>query len=85
MTKAGLILKALVCDVDTLHQQYAAASPIDRILQKISKLDLPDRGHIERYLRHKWRMNHKPSTLKGSCDAVSTFLIFYGGMGKSNL
>jgi integrase/recombinase XerD len=85
MTKAGLILKALVSDIDAVHQQYAAASPIDRILQKISKLDLPERGHIESYLHHKWRMNHKPSTLKGSCHAVSTFLTFYGGLGKSNL
>ena len=56
MTKAGLILKAIVSDIDAIHQQYAAASPIDRILQKISKLDLHERGLIESYLRHKWRM-----------------------------
>ena len=85
MTKAGLILKAIVSDIDVIHQQSVAASPIDRILQKISTLDLPDRGLIERYLRHKWRMNHRPSTLKGSCRVVSTFLIFYAGLGKSNL
>ena len=85
MTKAGLILKAIVSDIDVIHQQSVAASPIDRILQKISKFDLPDRGFIERYLRHKWRMNHRPNTLQGSCRAVSTFLIFYAGLGKSNL
>jgi len=30
-------------------------------------------------------MNHKPSTLKGSFIAVSSFLMFYAGMGKSSL
>lgn len=38
MTKAGLILKALVCDIDVIHQQSVAASPIDRIVQKISEV-----------------------------------------------
>ena len=36
-------------------------SPIDRILQKISKMELPEREHFESYIRHKWRMNHKIS------------------------
>jgi integrase/recombinase XerC/integrase/recombinase XerD len=60
-------------------------SPIDRILQKISKMELPDREHFEIYMRHKWRMNHKPSTLLGSFHAVSSFLTFYSGLGKSQL
>jgi integrase/recombinase XerC/integrase/recombinase XerD len=60
-------------------------SPIDRILQKISKMELPDKEHFESYMRHKWRMNHKPSTLLGSFHAVSSFLTFYSGLGKSEL
>ena len=64
MTKAGLILKAIVSDIDVIHQQSVAASPIDRILQKISTSDLPDKGHFESYMRHKWTINHKPSTLR---------------------
>jgi integrase/recombinase XerC/integrase/recombinase XerD len=60
-------------------------SPIDRILQKISKMELPDREHFEIYMRHKWRMNHKPSTLLGSFHAVSSFLSFYASIGKSQL
>lgn len=62
-----------------------ADSPIDRILQKISKMELPDREHFESYMRHKWRMNHKPSTLLNSFHAVSSFLTFYSGLGKSQL
>ena len=85
MTKAGLILRALVGDIEAVNPLTAETSPIDRILQKISTLDLPDRGHFESYMRYKRRMNHKASTLKGSCHAVSSFLIFYAGMGKSHL
>jgi integrase/recombinase XerD len=62
-----------------------ADSAIDRILQKISKMELPEREHFESYMRHKWRMNHKPSTLLNSFHAVSSFLTFYRGLGKSQL
>jgi site-specific recombinase XerD len=84
MTKAGLILKAIVSEIDAANDQDVD-TPIDRILQKTSRLDLPGREHFESYLRHKWRMNHKPSTLKGSAHAVSSFLTFYGGIGKSHI
>jgi len=60
-------------------------SPIDRILEKISKMELPGREHFESYMRHKWRMNHKPSTLLNSFHAVSSFLTFYSCLGKSQL
>jgi len=48
-------------------------------------MELPDREHLESYMRYKWRMNHKPSTLNGSFHAVSSFLSFYAGIGKSQL
>lgn len=65
--------------------QAAANSPIDRIVGKIRQGELPGREHFESYMLQKWRMNHKPSTLKGSFTAVSTFLIFYAARGKSHL
>ncbi len=74
MTKAGSILKAIVSDIEVVNYQ----PPIDRILQRISKLDLPGREHFESYMLYKWRMNHKPSTLWASFLSVSSFLIFYG-------
>jgi len=81
MTKAGLILKAIFAAT----HQTAVESYIDRILKKISRLDIPYREHIENYMRHKWRMNHKASTLKGSSHALISFLVFYAGLGKSQL
>src|SRR5512144_1833366 len=81
MTKAGSVLRAIFSDIEAANYQ----TPNDRILQRISKLDLPAREHFEGYMLHKWRMNHRPSTLKGSFVAVSSFLIFYGGRGKSHI
>jgi len=85
MTKAGLILRAIISDREAVKQQTAVESPIDRIIQKLSKLDLPDKEHVKSYMRYKWRMNHKPSTLKGSFHTVSSFLMFYASLGKSQL
>lgn len=58
---------------------------LDSFLQKISEMEIPGKEHVEMYMRHKWRMNHRPSTLKGSFHAVSTFLMFYAGIGKSRI
>jgi len=71
--------------IEAVNYLTVADSPIDRILQKISKMELPEREHFESYMRHKWRMNHKPSTLLNSFHAVSSFLTFYSGLGKSQL
>ena len=55
---------------------------IDRILEKLSCLDLPAKQHVENYMRHKWRINHKPRTLQSSLTAVAFFLSFYRDSGK---
>ncbi len=62
-----------------------AESKLNLILRKISKLELSGAEHLERYMQHKWRMNHKPSTLSGSFHAVRSFLSFYVSSGKSHL
>ena len=48
-------------------------------------MELPEREHFESYMRHKWRMNHKPSTLLNSFQAVRSFLTFYSCLGKIQL
>jgi len=68
---------------ETVDFHKTAAPSLDRFLQKISKMDIPGREHVENYLRYKWRMNHKPSTLKGSLHATSSFLSFYASQGKA--
>jgi site-specific recombinase XerD len=80
-----IISKPHSSKIEAVNYLPVADAPIDRILQKISKMELPDREHFESYMRHKWRMNHKPSTLLNSFHAVSSFLTFYAGIGKSQL
>ena len=66
-------------------RQPLAQTPIGHILQRISQLELPAQEHFESYLRHKWRLNHKRSTLQGSFAAVKLFLELYGKTGKKDL
>lgn len=72
-------------EIEANNYHYLAYSPIDRIFERLSEMEVPGREHIESYIRHKWRMNHTPSTLKGSFAAVSSFLTFYGGRGKRHI
>ena len=67
------------------HQQPLSATPIDRILERLSALELPAKEHLERYMRHKWRLNHKRSTLSGSFNSARLFLDFYGKSGKREI
>ena len=70
---------------EELREEPLLPSPIDPILQKLSRMELPAKGHFERYLRHKVRLNHKPRTLTSSFTSVVLFLDFYGKSGKREL
>ena len=70
---------------EVLREQPLSPTPIDRIFQKLSCMELPAKEHFERYMRHKWRLNHKPRTLASSFSSVMLFLSFYGKSGKSDL
>jgi site-specific recombinase XerD len=70
---------------EVLREQPLSATPIDRILQKLSWMELPAKEHIEHYMRHKWRLNHKPRTLASSFTSVMLFLDFYGKLGKREI
>jgi integrase/recombinase XerD len=67
------------------HQQDFTQTPIERFLQKLSRLELPAKEHFESYLRHKWRLNHKRSTLQGSFASIRLFLELYRRSGKKDL
>ncbi len=70
---------------EVLRNQSFAQSPIDHILQKLSCMELPAKEHFERYMRHKWLLNHKPRTLQSSFTSVKLFLDFYGKSGKRDI
>jgi integrase/recombinase XerD len=68
-----------------LREQPLSATLIDRILQKLSSIELPAKAHFECYMRHKWRINHKPRTLASSFTSIMYFLDFYGKSGKREI
>jgi len=86
MTKVEPIANESVkSESEELRKQHPAQPLIDHILQKLSRLELPAKEYFERYMRHKWRMNHKPRTLQSSFTSVRLFLAFYGESGKRDL
>jgi len=68
-----------------LCEPSLSPTPIERMLQKLFHTRLPGKEHLERYMRHKWRMNHKPRTLASSFTSVMLFLDFYGKSGKEEI
>jgi len=86
MTKGQPIYNESVkSEGEVLSGQPLSQNPIDHILQKLSCMELPAKEHVERYMRHKWRMNHKPRTLASSFTSVMLFLDFYGKLDKRDI
>jgi len=65
------------------HEETREQTLIDRILQKLFRMELRDADHLHRYMRHKWRLNHKPRTLFSSFTSTVLFLTFCQSLGKS--
>jgi integrase/recombinase XerD len=86
MTQGELITnESINRESEELHEQSLTATLIDHILQKLSCTELPAKEHFARYMRHKWRLNHKPRTLASSFTSVKLFLDFYGKSGKREI
>jgi len=86
MTKVEPIANESVrSESEEAREQPLTQTPIDRILQKLSCIELPVKDHLERYMHHKWCLNHKPKTLASSFTSVVLFLDFYGKSGKREL
>jgi hypothetical protein len=49
---------------------------LDHVLGRLAVMDLPAKEHFEDYLRHKWRLNHRPRAIEGSFTSVMLFLRF---------
>jgi len=77
--------ESIETEKDKLREPPLSPTPIDRILQKLSHLELPAKEHFACYMRHKWRLNHKPKTLASSFTSVMLFLSFCGKSGKSDI
>jgi integrase/recombinase XerD len=78
-------MESVKSECEVLCEQHPEQTPIDHILQRLSRKELPAKEHFERYMRHKWRLNHKPRTLQSSFTSVMLFLDFYGKSGKREI
>jgi integrase/recombinase XerD len=78
-------IESVKSEWEVLREQHPEQTLIDHILQKLSRMELPAKEHVERYMHHKWRLNHKPRTLRSSFTSVTLFLDFYGKSGKREI
>jgi integrase/recombinase XerD len=86
MTQGQLISsESIKSEDEVVREQFLSPTPIDRILKKLSCMELPAKEHFEHYMRHKWRLNHKPRTLASSFTSVRLFLDFCGKSGKREI
>ena len=58
---------------------------LERILGDISRNDLPSKEYFLEYMRHKYRRNCKPNTLRQAAGSLTQFLSFYRDSGKQHL
>jgi integrase/recombinase XerD len=58
---------------------------LEHILDKISQSDLPCKDYFTDYLRHKYRKNCRPNTLRIVDISLTQFLSFYRDVGKHHL
>jgi site-specific recombinase XerD len=77
--------KPTISQSNNSNEPVRERATIDRVLGRLSVMDLPAKEHFENYLRHKWRLNHRPKTIEGSFTSIVLFLRFYGGLGKSDI
>jgi integrase/recombinase XerD len=67
------------------NEPVRGRATIDHVLGRLSFMDLPAKEHFENYLRHKWRLNHRPKTIEGSFTSIVLFLRFYRDLGKTDI
>jgi len=66
-------------------QPCARQQALARILETLSQHDLPGTQYVEHYMRHKYRRNCKPNTLRLAATSLKQFLSFFRSSGKKQL
>lgn len=56
-----------------------------RIISSIYKSDFPSKDHFAQYMRHKYRRNCRPNTIRQAAISLSQFLTFYRDNGKQHI
>ena len=67
------------------RQRSLRGKALDHALEKVFTSDVPCKEHAAKYLRHMYRRNCKPNTIRGACTAILLFLLFLKRSGKTHL
>lgn len=58
---------------------------LDQGIQRLGEGNLPETHHAQRYLHHKYRLNLRASTLRGTTSFLLSFLTFLTAKGTTHL
>ena len=58
---------------------------LEKILNDISRCDLPAKDHFGDYMRQRYRRNCKPNTLRNASTGLKQFLYFYQRSGNPHI
>ena len=58
---------------------------LDPMLMRLRAQDLPGKKEVEAYVRHQYRRNCRPNTIRGSYICLEAFLKFFKARGKSSI
>jgi integrase/recombinase XerD len=58
---------------------------LKRILNNIFKSDLPSKKYFAQYMRHKYRRNCRPNTIRIAATSLNQFLLFFRETGKQQI
>jgi len=58
---------------------------LNRIISNIYASDFASKEYFAQYMRHKYRRNCQPNTLRQAATSLTQFLIFYRDSGKQHL
>ena len=79
------ILRRPSGNLEAIHNRRSPQTHRDRVLERLSRIEVPGKEHFESYLQHKWRVNHKARTIDSAFTSITFFLDFYGKSGKTEL
>jgi integrase/recombinase XerD len=65
--------------------QKTDKNAFEHTFERLSAMDFPGKDYVEEYLRHQYRRNFRPNTLRGNLTACQLFLEQVKKLGKANL
>ncbi len=85
MVQASLSISNPLSNQNEVRPHRKIPVLVERIFQKVSRLEHPGKAQVFNYLRQGWQMNLKPNSLQQRFKSIELFLVFCASLGKSRL